>query len=72
MKEIDLNLFSERLKELRNEKKLTTIQLAKKLGVSDASVSRWENQLRIPTIANLYKMALFFDVSADYLIGLED
>ena len=72
MKEIDLSIFSERLKDFRTEKNLSTVQLAKKLGVSDASVSRWENQLRIPTIANLYKIAIFFDVSADYLIGLED
>ena len=64
--------FSERLKELREEKELSKQQLAKAIGVSDVAISRWENNLRVPNIVNLQNIAKFFDVSADYLIGLSD
>lgn len=67
-----MNKFAERLKELRLEHNLTTIQLAKELGVGDSSISRWEKGLRVPSIDNLYNIAVYFGVSADYLIGLED
>lgn len=67
-----MKIFCERLKDLRTEQNLTTIQLAKELGVGDSTISRWENGLRIPNIDNLYNIALFFKVSADYLIGLEN
>lgn len=65
-------VFSERLKELREEKELSKQQLAKAIGVSDVAISRWENNLRVPNIINLVSIAKFFDVSADYLIGLSD
>lgn len=67
-----MEIFCERLKELRTEKELTTVQLAKELNVSDSTITRWENNLRVPSIDNLYNIAKFFDVSADYLIGLKD
>ncbi len=64
--------FPERLKELRQESGLTLKELAKHLQVSDIAISRWENGLRIPNIENLANIAIFFKVSTDYLIGLED
>ena len=64
--------FCERLKELRLEKNISTTKLAENVGVSDATISRWENGLRTPIIDNLVSLAKFFDVSADYLIGLSD
>lgn len=67
-----MKAFCERFKELRIEKGLSTIELGKALGVSDSIISRWENGLRMPVIDNLYSIAVFFNVSADYLIGLED
>ena len=67
-----VKIFCERLKELRTEKNLSTTKLAEAVGVSDATISRWENGLRTPVIDNLLALAKFFDVSADYLIGLED
>ena len=67
-----MEIFCERLKELRLEKNLSTIQLAKELNVSDSTITRWENNLRVPSIDNLYNIARFFKVTADYLIGLED
>lgn len=67
-----MKVFSERLKELRQEKNLSTIKLAKALDTSDATISRWENDKMEPSISNLKNIALFFKVTADYLIGLED
>jgi transcriptional regulator with XRE-family HTH domain len=68
----DTKVFGERLKELRLEKKLTTVPLGEALGVSDAIISRWETGLSIPLADKIYVIAKYFKVSADYLIGLED
>ena len=65
-------IFPERLKELREEKELSINQLSKEINVSPTAISRWENNLRIPNIVNLFVLADFFDVSADYLIGRTD
>ena len=72
MKSFNLKIFSERLKELRIEKKLTTKNLGEMINISDIAISRWERGLRVPNIESLYKLAVFFDVSTDYLVGLED
>lgn len=65
-------MFAERLKELRTEKKLTTKSLGKCLGVSDATISRWENGKNSIKLDELIIVAKFFHVSIDYLAGLED
>ncbi len=67
-----MKTFSERLKELRLEENLSAKQLGKILEVSDSTIVRWENEDRIPSIEQLKKIAIYFKVSADYLIGLED
>lgn len=67
-----MKIFCERFKELRIENGLSMMQLAKELNVSDAAISRWENEQHIPNIEYLYQIAKFFNVSADYLIGLEN
>ena len=64
--------FSERLKELRIEKGYTCIQLEKELGFGNSCVGKWEKCERVPSIDVLYLLARFFNVSADYLLGLED
>ncbi|MDY4676119.1 MAG: helix-turn-helix transcriptional regulator [Candidatus Borkfalkiaceae bacterium] len=64
--------FSDRLKELRHEKGLNQIELAKQLGVSNGIISLWENNLREPGMYSLVQIAVFFDVSVDYLVGLRD
>ena len=67
-----MKVFCERLKELRQEKNLSTIKLGKELQVSDSTITRWENGLRVPSIDHLYNIAKFFNVTSDYLLGLED
>lgn len=67
-----MKIFGERLRELRTEAKLSAQQLAEEIKTSDASIIRWENNLINPSIEQLKKIAIYFKVSADYLIGLED
>ena len=60
------------MKNLRLEKELSQPDLAKLVGVSNGMISFWENGVNEPTITNLIKLSQIFDVSADFLLGLED
>lgn len=64
--------FGERLRELRKEARLGQIALAEKLGVGKSVISLWELNKCEPTLSNLVAIARFFDVSLDWLAGLED
>jgi transcriptional regulator with XRE-family HTH domain len=64
--------FGERLKELRENKKLSQLQFAKEIGVGKSAISPWERNESEPILSNLVKIAKFFGVSIDYLAGLED
>ena len=65
-------LIAQRIKDLMKSEKLTQMQLARALGVGQSSVSDWINAKSEPSIENLWKLADFFDVSVDYLIGRKD
>ena len=67
-----MKIFAERLRELRIEKKLSMKELAKALNTTDAAVSNWENNINDPKITYLKDIAVYFDVTTDYLLGLED
>lgn len=67
-----MNKFAERLKELREDRNLSELQLAKELKISQATINRWEHGLRIPNLEMLVILAKYFNVSTDYLCGLED
>lgn len=56
-------------KQLRKEKGLTQIELADKIHVTQASISKWEKDRVIPDISTLNIIANFFNVSVDYLLG---
>jgi len=64
--------FSPKLKALREKAGLNQSQLADKLCVSRGSISFYENGDRIPDIEFLCKVSEYFDVSADWLLGLSD
>ena len=66
------NKFCNRLKELRMEKSVGQIELSKAINVSKGIISLWENGLREPTLTNLIALAQFFEVTIDYLVGLEN
>ena len=64
------NKFKDNLKELRQEKNLGQVELAKAIGVSKGVTSLWENGLREPTMCSLIILAKFFNISIDELVGL--
>lgn len=62
-------MFAARIKILRLSKELNQVQLAEFLGVKKQSVSNWENDNIMPSIEMLMKIADFFHVTTDYLLG---
>lgn len=65
-------MFSDKIKYLRQSKKMDQTALAKKLDVSKQSISNWENGNILPSIDMLCQIADFFHVSTDYLLDRED
>ena len=65
-----LNL-PENIIRLRHEKKLTQEELADFIGVTKASVSKWEKGINTPDLMLLPQLAAYFDVTVDELIGYE-
>lgn len=63
--------LNERIKSLRENAKLTQNQLATRIGVSKSLISAYELGNRLPSYDNLIKIATFFKVSTDYLLGIE-
>lgn len=58
-----------KIKQLRTQKKLSQIALAKRLGVSKSVISSYENGIHLPPYDILLQMARIFGVSTDYLLG---
>ena len=65
-------VFGSILKELRKEKNLTQTELARFLCTTQDSISLWELGKSYPDVITLIKIAKFFDVSTDYILGLEN
>ncbi len=63
------NIFGSKLKELRLEKGLTQRALGEALGFCNQTVSFWESGQREPDLDALVKVAKYFDISVDYLLG---
>lgn len=64
--------YGDRLKQLRNEKKLSQQELADKLEINRSTYARYETSATQPDYETLQKLADFFDVSIDYLLGRTD
>ena len=64
--------LGEKIKQIRTEKGLSQPQLANEVGVSKGIISIWENNINEPKATYLKNLAMVLDVSADYLLGLED
>ena len=67
-----MNKFAERLKALRIENELSQVQLAKETGLSKSAISFWEAGERQPSAPAIITLAKYFQVTTDYLLGLED
>lgn len=64
--------FKTRLKELRLEKNVSQLEIAKMLNMSKMAISHWEKGNSEPSIEQLKILADYFDVSIDYLVGYID
>lgn len=67
---IKLNI--DRLKEIRQDRDLQQVDIAKVLKTSQVQYSRYERGIRVMPIDKIAKLAKFYDVSIDYLLGLTD
>ncbi len=65
-------MIFERLKEIREDKDITQKEVAKILNISQVVYSRYETGIRLIPIDKLIKLAKFYKVSVDYILGLTD
>ena len=63
--------FGNTLKTLRLRKDMTQAQLANKLGLTKSVISAYETGLRLPSYDILIHIARIYNVSTDYLLGIE-
>ena len=61
-----------RLEDLREERGLTQNEIAEAIGTSRTNIGRWEKGLNEPSYTFVVKLANFFNVTVDYLIGNEE
>ncbi|BFL68887.1 TPA: helix-turn-helix transcriptional regulator [Staphylococcus aureus] len=66
------NEFCIIFKELRLEKRLTQEEIAKKLNISIQSIHKWEQNKCLPDTFNIIKICEFYNISSDYLLGLNN
>ncbi|MDQ0287802.1 helix-turn-helix transcriptional regulator [Desulfofundulus sp. TPOSR] len=64
--------LSARLRELRTSRKISQTALSNAVGVSQRAISYYEAGKDIPTLDVLIRLADFFDISLDYLVGRSD
>lgn len=72
MGDIELQIFSERLKELRISLGLTQAQFVEELGITASALSAYEKNLKNPSISVAKRIAEKYSVSIDWLCGLSD
>jgi len=62
----------ERLKNLREDHDLSQADIAQLLKTTRQQVSKWENGTQMMGVDKYIKLALYYNISADYLLGLSD
>ena len=72
MGDMELQIFADRLKELRQKLNITQKEFAEKIGITAAALSSYENNIKNPSIAVAKRIAEAFNVSIDWLCGLSD
>lgn len=63
------NILGKRIKELRESKDVSQLELSKHLNISNTTLSQYETGKRIPSDEIKIKIAQYFNVSIDYLFG---
>ena len=64
-------MISEKIKSLRESHNMPQSSLAKTLGVTRSGVNAWEMGISVPSTHYIVELAKYFDVSTDYLLGVE-
>ena len=64
--------FAKRLEQLMKEQGITQVKLSQSIGYSQRAVSKWINGEAEPTATAIVLCANYFEVTSDYLLGLED
>ncbi len=64
-------MVADRIKKLREQYGITQSELAKQLGITRSSVNAWEMGISIPSTQYIVELASIFDVSTDFLLGVE-
>ena len=64
--------IGKRIFELRKETGYSQVNLAKEIGVTQKAIDFWEKEINEPKATYSFKLAKVFNVSSDYLLGLED
>lgn len=65
-------MLGDRIKDLRKKNKITQSDLSSIIGYSQSLIANWERDERDPDTETLVKLADYFNVSTDYLLGRED
>lgn len=65
-------MVAERIKNLREQHSMTQASLAKRLGITRSSVNAWEMGISVPSTQYIVELANIFQVSTDYLLGLNN
>ena len=69
----NLNIkISNSIKQARKEAKLSQMELAKRIGVTHAAISFWENGVNIPNVKDCWLLANELGISIDELVGRND
>ena len=65
-------MLGQRIYELRTSRGWSQVEIAKRLNIAKQTVSNWENDNILPSIEMLIKLSKLFNVSTDYLLGLDN
>lgn len=64
-------MIAEKVKKLREQKGLSQAELARQLGITRSSVNAWEMGISVPSTQYIVDLAGVFDISTDYLLGVD-
>lgn len=64
-------MISEKVKKLREQKGLSQAELARQLGITRSSVNAWEMGISVPSTQYIVDLAGVFEISTDYLLGVD-
>ena len=68
----DKDIIADKIKMLREKRGITQAELARKLGVTRTGVNAWEMGISVPSTQYIAELSVFFGVSVDYLLGLNN